>query len=229
MSSFAASRFPTIAQRMEEIATTEVGASDLSDVSSPSDESLLSKICAGDREALGTIFRRYARIALTVGRRILRDDTEAEDLVQDVFLYIYRKCGLYNNAKGPAGSWIIQTIYYQALQRRAQLAARKHQVTSTADISGQVVCSSCAAMEYDQSLEGLIGRTKLREMVDCLTEDQLETLRLHFFEGHTLSEIALARGQSVGNVRHHFYRGIEKLRSRVFYSELQDRITGGTR
>ena len=136
---------------------------------------------------------------------------------------------MYEISKGPANSWIIQTIYYQAFQRRAQLAARKHHLTSGVDIGGQVVCPSPAVMEYDQSLEGLIGRAKVRELVDCLTEDQLETLRLHFFEGHTLSEIALARGQSVGNVRHHFYRGIEKLRSRIFYSELQDRTTSGTR
>jgi RNA polymerase sigma-70 factor, ECF subfamily len=229
MSSFAASRFLTIAQSVGEMATTSVGASDLSDVSSPSDESLLSKICAGDREALGTIFRRYARIALAVGRRILRDDAEADDLVQDVFLYIHRKCRVYNSAKGPASSWIVQTIYYQALQRRMQLTARNQYSSLTIESCEQDAGVSSKVMEYDRSLEGMIGRTRLREMLDSLTEDQWETLRLHFFEGHTLSEIARARGQSVGNVRHHFYRGIEKLRSRIFYSELQDRITSDTR
>ncbi|SRR6266852_2788756 len=229
MNSFAASRFLTTAQSVGEMATTGSGAVDLSDVSPPSDEFLLSKICAGDRNALGTIFQRYYRVAISIGRRILRDDAEAEDLVQDFFIYIHRKSGVYKGSKGSASSWIIQTIYYQALRRRAQSAVRKHRTISATDISGQVVCSSPAVMEYDRSLEGLIGRTKLREMVDCLTEDQLETLRLHFFEGHTLSEIALARGQSVGNVRHYFYRGIEKLRSRIFYSELQDRTTSGTR
>jgi RNA polymerase sigma-70 factor, ECF subfamily len=229
MNGFAASRFLTIAQSVGEMAPTGGGAVDRSDVSPPSDEFLLSKICAGDRNALGTIFQRYYRVAISIGRRILRDDAEAEDLVQDFFIHIHRKSGVYESTKGPASSWIIQTIYYQAFQRRAQLIVRKNRLTSAANIAGRVVCSSAAVMEYDQSLEGLIGRAKLREMVDCLTEDQLETLRLHFFEGHTLSEIALARGQSVGNVRHHFYRGIEKLRSRIFHSELQDRITSGTR
>jgi RNA polymerase sigma-70 factor (ECF subfamily) len=229
MNGFAASRFLTIAQSVGEMAPTRGAAVDPPDVSPHSDESLLSKICAGDRNALGTIFQRYYRVAISIGRRILRDDAEAEDLVQDFFIYIHRKSGVYKISKGPASSWIIQTIYYQALQRRAQLAGRKHRLTSAANIGGQVVSSSPVVMEYDQSLEGLIGRAKLREIVDCLTEDQLEALRLHFFEGHTLSEIATARGQSVGNVRHHFYRGIEKLRSRVFCSELQDRTTSGTR
>lgn len=195
----------------------------------PSDEQLLGRISLNDKEALGRLFRRYANIVHRVGRRILRDDAEAEDLVQDFFIYIHRKSSVYKISKGPASSWIIQTIYYQALQRRAQLAVRKHRLTSAADLDLRVVCRSSTVMEYDQSPEGLIGRAKLREMVDCLTEDQLETLRLHFFEGYTLSEIAQNRGQSAGNVRHHFYRGMEKLRSRIFSSELQDRITGGTR
>jgi RNA polymerase sigma-70 factor (ECF subfamily) len=193
------------------------------------DEQLLDRIGRGDREALGYLFRRYARIVHGIGRKILRDSPEAEDFVQDFFIYIHRKSGVYESTKGPANSWIIQTIYYQAFQRRAQLAVRKHRLPSIGGAVGHAVGSSPTVMDYDQSLEGLIGRAKLREIVDYLTEDQWETLRLHFFEGHTLSEIARARGQSVGNVRHHFYRGIEKLRSRVFLSELQDRITSGTR
>jgi RNA polymerase sigma-70 factor, ECF subfamily len=193
------------------------------------DERLLDRIGRGDKEALGCLFRRYARIVHGIGRKILRDDSEAEDFVQDFFIYIHRKSGVYESTKGPANSWIIQTIYYQAFQRRAQLAVQKHRLLSMGDSVGSTVGSSPTVMEYDQSLEGLMGRSKLREIADCLTEDQLETLRLHFFVGHTLSEIAQMRGQSVGNVRHHFYRGIDKLRSRIFSSELQDRVTSDTR
>ncbi len=194
-----------------------------------SDESLLARIALDDRDALGTLFQRYARVAFSIGRRILRDGAEAEDIVQDVFIYIHRKCRVYNSTKGPASSWIIQTIYYQALQRRVQLAVRNRYSSETIENAGQDISISSTVMEYDQSLEGMIGRTRLREMLDCLTEDQWETLRLHFFEGYTLAEIAQKRGQSVGNVRHHFYRGMEKLRGRVFRSELQDRVTSGTK
>ena len=192
-----------------------------------SDELLLAKICAGDREALGTLFRRYAGLVLRIGRRILRDDSEAEDLVQDVFLYIHRKCHIYDCAKGPADSWIVQTIYYQALQRRMQLTARHYYSALTIDASNWDAVAPPALGEYDRSLEGVIGRTKLREMLDCLSEDQWETLRLHFFEGYTLYEIAKKRGQSVCNIRHHFYRGMEKLRSHISHSELQDCVTNG--
>jgi RNA polymerase sigma-70 factor (ECF subfamily) len=229
MNSFAASRFLTITRLAKGTAPASAPDSEAREVSVSSDESLLANVCAGNNEALAALFHRYARLAFSIGRRILRDDSEAEDLVQDIFLYIHRKCRVYNSAKGPAGSWIVQTIYYQALQRRMQLTARGHYSPLTVENCGQDVGASSMAMEYDQSLEGTIGRARLREMLDCLTEDQRETLRLHFFEGYTLSEIAQEWRQPVGNIRHHFYRGIEKLRSRVFRSELQDRVTSGTR
>jgi len=194
-----------------------------------SDEQLLERVCTDDREALGSLFQRYARLVHGIGRRILRNNAEAEDLVQDVFLYLHRKCHVYDRTKGPAKSWIVQTIYYQAMQRRMQLAARNHYSPFTIEGCEQKAVRRSTVMDYDQSLEGMIGRTKLREMLDCLTEDQWDVLRLHFFEGYTLAEIAQKRQQSVGNIRHHFYRGIEKLRSRVFCSELEYRATNGTR
>ena len=195
----------------------------------PADEQILERICLGDSEALAILFRRYFRIAQSIGRKILRDHSEADDLVQEVFLYIWRKCGVYDRTKGLASSWIVQTIYYQALQRRIQLASRNRH---TFDIKGEVefgVRPASGTTEYEQSLEGIMGRARLREMLNSLTDNQWETLRLHFFEGYTLSEIARKKEQSLGNIRHHFYRGLEKLRSHVFRSELQDRITSGTR
>jgi len=110
-----------------------------------------------------------------------------------------------------------------------QLAARDRYLFAIDDEVESGNLRTPASMEYERTLEGMIGRAKLREMLDSLTEDQWETLRLHFFEGYTLSENARKKEQSLGNIRHHFYRGLEKLRSHVFRSELQDRITSGTR
>ena len=194
-----------------------------------SDEQLLTFIKANNQLALGCLFRRYARIAYGIGGRILRDSVEADDLVQDVFLYIYRKCGVYDPARGSASSWIIQTIYHQALQRRIQLAARNRCTRTMNGIAESATLGTATSPEYEQTLEGMIGRARLREMMESLTADQWEALRLHFFEGYTLSEIAQKRRQSLGNIRHHFYRGLEKLRSHVCGSELQHYITSGTR
>lgn len=184
---------------------------------------LLSLVQAGEQEALGCLFRRYARIAHGIGKRILCDEAEAEDVVQDVFLYIHRKSGLYNPAKGRASSWIIQTVYYQALQRRMRLTAGHDYSTHEVQGGSDAMLIASSTVERDHSAEVIFGRSTWQGIIKTLTEDQWETLRMHFFEGYTLGEIAEKRGQPVGNTRHHFYRGLEALRKQVFATDLSRR------
>jgi RNA polymerase sigma-70 factor (ECF subfamily) len=75
------------------------------------------------------------------------------------------------------------------------------------------------APSYDRSGEGLFGRDGWRELRSCLTEEQWETLRLHFYEGYTFAEIANKRNETVGNIRHHFYRGLDRLRKYLYHGE----------
>jgi RNA polymerase sigma-70 factor, ECF subfamily len=70
----------------------------------------------------------------------------------------------------------------------------------------------------------VFGKSKWREILNTLTGDQWQTLRMHFFEGYTLGEIAEKRDESVGNTRHHFYRVLEALRKQVFAGELSRRV-----
>jgi RNA polymerase sigma-70 factor (ECF subfamily) len=179
-------------------------------------------IAAHDNEALGRLFRRYAKTVHGIGSRILHDESEAEDLVQDVFLYIQRKCRVFNPTKGSASSWIIQTVYYQALQRRMSLTSSHCCSTREIEDSGGTTPAT-SAVERDHSAEIVFGRSTWRAILKALTVDQWETLRMHFFEGYTLSEIAQKRGESVGNARHHFYRGLEALRKQVFSGDLSRR------
>jgi RNA polymerase sigma-70 factor (ECF subfamily) len=74
---------------------------------------------------------------------------------------------------------------------------------------------------YDHSGEAVFGRTRWLQMREVLTADQWEAIRMHFFEGCTLAEIGKKRNQAVANVRHHFYRGLERLRKCVFQDELR--------
>ena len=69
--------------------------------------------------------------------------------------------------------------------------------------------------DYDHSLEGLFGRNGWRRLLESLSEEQRETLTLHFFEGYTFAEIAEKLGQSYANIRHHHYRGLEKFRKNL--------------
>src|SRR5579864_7494927 len=81
-----------------------------------SDEYLLWRLRAGDVEALALLFGRYAKIIRHIGRRILRADSEADDLVQDLFLFLERKCAIFDSFKSSARSWIIQMTYQRAIE-----------------------------------------------------------------------------------------------------------------
>jgi RNA polymerase sigma-70 factor (ECF subfamily) len=180
-----------------------------------SDELLIARIAEGNKDALGLLFQRYARVVHSIARRILRDDTEAEDLVQDLFLYIHRKCAIFDSSKCSAGSWIIQMAYQRAIERRRYLVTRHFYTHEEIQTRASRVVGVPTA-EDDYSAEAVFGRNGLVKLLDALSEDQRETLRLHFFEGYTLSEIGGKLGQPLGNVRHHYYRALDKLRKQMF-------------
>lgn len=179
------------------------------------DEYLMICIQAGHREALSSLFRRYARTVRNVGQRILRDNAEADDLVQDVFLYIHRKSALFDSSKGSARSWIIQIAYTQAFLRRRELKSHGFYLSGIADRRLESYHSSDEWAHYDHTVEGLFGRDGWKKIIEGLSDDQRETFRLHFFEGYTFTEIAEKLNQSYVNIRHHYYRGVEKLRKHL--------------
>ncbi|MFZ1974605.1 MAG: sigma-70 family RNA polymerase sigma factor [Candidatus Acidiferrales bacterium] len=179
------------------------------------DEELLSRVQAGEHEALGCLFQRYARVVRSIAGRILRDSSEADDLVQDLFLFIQRKCFIFDSSKGSAGSWIVQMAYQRAIERRRRLATRHFYNREDLQSSvSQVV--GIPTMEHDYSPEAVFGRNGLEKIVGELSEYQRETLRLFFFEGYTLSEISTKLGQPLGNIRNHYYRALDKLRQQMF-------------
>jgi RNA polymerase sigma-70 factor (ECF subfamily) len=175
-----------------------------------SDELLLSRIASGSREALGHLFRRHQRVVLNVASRILKDPSEAEDLCQEVFVSLFLKAKSFDASKGTAISWIIQIAYHRAMNRRQYLSHRQHY----------------NAQEFDEEMTGvgrkplildeLTARNLLNRLRGQLSESQRETLELHFFEGYSLAEIAEKTNQTLGNVRHHYYRGLERLRLNLF-------------
>lgn len=188
-----------------------------------SDETLMAQGCDGSREALAVLFRRYALLVRTISNRILRDDAEADDLLQDVFLFIYGKSGVFDPSKCSARSWIVQISYHRAIDRRRYLQSR-HFYTHV-DINGatEVLDPRTLGREGDDVLCELVGNTTVQGLLDTLTEDQRNTLSLHFYEGYTFAEIAVKLNQSLGNTRNHYYRGLDKLRKHMFPGKLPGR------
>ena len=186
-----------------------------------SDEKLLEGIAAGNRVSLEVLFGRYVRLVCGIGKRILRDNAEAEDLLQDVFLHIARKSYLYDESRGSARSWIIQITYFKALNLKGYLTERHYYTALDCEDTPAEDLATPVIAEYDHSGEALFGRKRWQRIREVLTEDQWETIRLHFFEGCTFAEIGERRNLPVGNVRNHFYRGLARLRKYLFRDELQ--------
>jgi RNA polymerase sigma-70 factor, ECF subfamily len=177
----------------------------------PSDEALIARICNDNSEALAILFRRYYRMVWSIAKRILRNEAEADDLVQDVFLLISRRASVFDSSKGTARSLIALMTYQRAFTRRRYLNARHCQAPAAAE-ERAAKAAAPALPFFDQSIEAHFGKERLRKTLDEMSEDQRETLRLYFFEEYTLGEIAAQLGQSAGNVKHHLYRGLDKLR-----------------
>ncbi|HXN74430.1 MAG TPA: sigma-70 family RNA polymerase sigma factor [Candidatus Acidoferrales bacterium] len=215
MSSSAGARFSVIPVREECVSRDELGKRLLVAEEDATDEMLLARTGGGDQEALGHLFIRYARLIRSIAGRILRDSAEAEDLTQDLFLFIQRKCVIFDSSKSSARSWIVQMVYHRAIERRRYLTTRQFYARSEIQTGAERVVG-ITATESDYSAEEVFGRNGLENVVEALSEDQRETLRLHFFEGYTLTEISAKLGQPLGNVRHHYYRALDKLRAQMF-------------
>jgi RNA polymerase sigma-70 factor, ECF subfamily len=181
-----------------------------------SDELLLEQVRDGAKEALGHLFVRHARAVRAIACRILRDEAEADDLVQEVFLFLFRKATLYDPAKGSAITWILHVAYHRAFDRRRFLKSRGFYSTQQFEEAHlDVVDSKGGSLVEAQSLESILGKKSLVRFQSRLTPQQRETIQLFFFEGYTLKEIATRTGRSIVNVRSHFYRGLERMRRYV--------------
>lgn len=191
-------------------------------ISRISDEMLLGRLREGQQEALGILFRRYARVVRAVAYRILRDASEADDLLQEVFLYLHRKATLFEAKRGTARSWIVQVTYHRAIDRRRYLISRHFY--SSGEIENTTIGLDESRTEiafYERSIEGTLGKDLVKKIGEALTENQRKIIQLYFFDGYTVEEIAELLGQTPGNVRNHYYRGLECMRKQIFAANLR--------
>jgi len=188
-----------------------------------SDETLLALVCEGNKEALSSLFSRYARIVRGVAYRLLRDTSEADDLLQDVFLLVHRLCGRFDRSKGSARFWILQMTYRRAISRWRYLNSRQFYTRlSLNQDANQLAMGRQKSGCHDDSMTAAVERKEvLQRGLAKLSEHQRQTLHLFFFEGYTFEEIASKLGQTVGNTRNHYYRGLDRLRKQISASKLR--------
>ena len=227
MNSYVTIRLPGLAISTDDREPSVVSSAPVVD-SVVSDEALIAQVCEGSREALGVLFRRYAHVVRAVAYRVLRDTAEADDLLQDIFLFIHRKCSLFDQSKGSVRSWILKITYNRAIDHRRYLQSRhfyKH--VDVGDYIEIADSRSVPTTDVQEALAEVVGRPTIDMLLGTLAEDQRKTLNLHFFEGCTFEEIAGRLDQSVGNIRHHYYRGLDKLRKELFARKLAGHQTCG--
>lgn len=191
------------------------------DLRAASDEDLLLVFKSSDREALAEVFRRYSRLVFSIGYRILREAGEAEEIVQEVFLFLYQRAELFDPKKGGAKAWIVQVAYHRSLDRKEYLHRRNFY--SGTDV-GFLADTVSGPEDVERELASRLSRERLKEAFQSLSERQRLTLELFFFEELDFREIAARLDESLENVRHHYYRGLQKLRKDAFVKELRDYI-----
>jgi RNA polymerase sigma-70 factor, ECF subfamily len=189
------------------------------EVRSPSDEEVMSSLQAKDSKALELLFDRYSGLVFGIALRILNDHSEAEEVVQEAFFYIYQKALIFDPLKGSAKGWVVQVAFSRARDRRAHLSRRGF-------YSGTDIDSLDDTLLGRNDLEREIGARLDFSQLQCAFEDlthmQRQTLEMFYFEGMELREISERLHEPFGNVRHHFYRGIERLRKSPAVKRLRE-------
>jgi RNA polymerase sigma-70 factor (ECF subfamily) len=183
------------------------------------DERLAREILGGNADAFAVVFKRYHRLVHVTALNIVRDAGEAEDLTQTVFLEIYKRLGQFDPAKGTLKVWLLQFAYCMSMHRRNYLFVRKfHKQVELGE------ADECASHWSPSRLQPQEATRLTAEALSILPDAQRTTIEMFFFEGLTLREIAERRQETFFNVRHHYYRGLERLRD--YLSGNTPRVSG---
>lgn len=171
------------------------------------DEELMHHVTAGRQDALATLFDRYHQLVFSVALRIVRDPGEAEEVVQTVFLDIFRAVANFDARKGKLKVWLLQYAYHRALHRKRHLVANHFYRWEDLEAAVEIGSSRPLAAELPEVVrlaEEMLGKLKPR---------QRAVVELTYYEGLTAEEIACRLGASVHAVRHDLQRGLAALRS----------------
>ncbi len=179
-----------------------------SDMLALGDERVIQELQTGNADAFAVIFKRYHRLVHLTALHILRDASESEDLTQSVFLEIYRKAGQFDPRRGTLKVWLLQYAYSRSINRRNYLMVRHaYNETEVEAIDEERSLWSPSRLQFQE-----VSRLAT-EALDALPDAQKQTIEMFFFEGLNFKEIAQLRNEKFSNVRHHYYRGLERLRS----------------
>jgi RNA polymerase sigma-70 factor, ECF subfamily len=165
----------------------------------------------GQSDALAVLFDRYQKLVLSIALKIVRDPGEAEDVTQTVFLDFYRAVAQFDPRKGNTKVWLMQYAYHRAINRRQHLQGREFY--RSAELEELETRPAQAHATF--GLSSPETKALVRQSMSALSEMQKAVIEMACYEGLSMREISERTGDSFVSVRHHYYRGLQKLRSLI--------------
>lgn len=185
------------------------------------DESLCREVAQGNQEAFLVLFNRYWQQVFRLAYSVIRDQAEAEDLAQTLFLEVHISMLWFDEQKGPFRTLLLRHAYTRAIDQRRRLESRRFYSSVDFDDVDPSMLAQDSALAFGLSIEE--GTQLIEQAMKQLDEKQRLTVEAYFFRGLSLNEIAHQQGDSFGNVRHHLYRGLAKMR-RLFTAKEQVQV-----
>jgi|ERR1700730_4355934 len=180
------------------------------DLQKADDNELLKQLIAGNDDAFAVIVDRYQRLIYSVAYKLVKDEGEAEDVVQIVFLDVFRKKGLFDSSKGTLKMWLLQYAYTRSINRRYHL---QHQhFYSKLNVEEIMPLAFSTERAADRWLTATEAARYLGQALALLKPKQRMAIELISIEGMTFQEAAEKSGESLPATRHNYYRGMLKLR-----------------
>lgn len=185
------------------------------------DPALLANIVKGDQQAFSQLYDHSSTLLFTLAFRILGSREEAEELLQDVYLEIWRKVVRYDVGRGTPMAWLITLTRSRAIDRLRARNTRKYNATSPLDTSVSVKIADLGPSPFetqaDQELRMAIGTA-----ITALPQAQQQAVELAYYEGLSHHEIAARLNQPLGTVKTRIKLGMSKLRDALRHCWEQD-------
>ena len=182
-----------------------IGDSDTDRSASLSDEALVRAIANGDTAALAALYDRHAPLMLGLARRIVPGESEAEDIVHDVFVEAWRRAADYDENRGSVKAWLLLRTRSRAIDWRKSAGVSRTVATGDGDFLAALAEPHSADSEAPD-------RVRLQHLLSALSSEQQEVLFLGYFEGLSSSEIATRIGIPIGTVKSRVAAALSALR-----------------
>lgn len=172
------------------------------------DRALVARVSEGDGAAIEALYKRYGRPCYGLARRILADDQFAQDVVQEVFLTVWRDASKFDTARGSFSSWLLTMTHHKAVdavRREENLRKRRAAPDALDELESD-------APKVEDEVWSLLRRSRVREAMQTLPAPQREALTLAYFGGYTQREIAGLTSTPLGTVKTRMLAGMRRLR-----------------